>query len=54
MRNRILVHQFDSPYPHHSMGKEFYIDFSSYPGDPGQFSVITNEDDPLIGEITYQ
>jgi hypothetical protein len=53
MRNRVLVHMYDSPFSHHTLGKEFYIDFSSYPGDPGQFTVITNPEDPLIGEITY-
>jgi hypothetical protein len=49
MRNRILVHSYGSPYPHHSLGKEFFIDFTSYNEDPGQYTVITNEDDPLVG-----
>ena len=52
-RNRILVHSYSSPFPHHTLGREFYIDFSSYPGDPGQFEVISNEDNPLVGDITY-
>jgi hypothetical protein len=35
------------------MGKEFYIDFSSYNEDPGQFEIVSYEDDPLVGTITY-
>jgi hypothetical protein len=49
MRNRILVHSFDSPFTHHTLGKEFYIDFSSYTEDPGQFEVVSAEDNPLVG-----
>lgn len=47
------MHTVDSQYSHHTLGREFYIDFSSYPGDPGQFEVVSFEDNPLIGEITY-
>jgi hypothetical protein len=27
MRNRILVHGYDSPFSHWNVGKQFYIDF---------------------------
>jgi hypothetical protein len=50
MRNRILVHSFDSPYSHYTLGKQFYIDFSSYPDDPGQYEVVPYEENPLVGQ----
>jgi hypothetical protein len=49
LRNRIRVFQLTSTFPHYTLGKEFMIDFSSYPDDPGQFEVISDKDDPLIG-----
>jgi hypothetical protein len=49
MRNRILVHSWSSPFPHYTLGKQFYIDFNSYNEDPGQFEVVSSEDNPLIG-----
>jgi hypothetical protein len=49
MRNRILVHSYDNPYTHHTLGRQFYIDFMSYNGDPGQFEVLPAEDNPLVG-----
>lgn len=45
------MHEY--PYSHHTLGREFYIDFQGYDEDPGQFQIITNEDNPLVGEITY-
>jgi hypothetical protein len=53
MRNRILVHQFNSPYSHHTLGKEFYVDFMGYTQDPGQFVIVSAEENPLVGKITY-
>jgi hypothetical protein len=53
MRNRILVHSYDNPYTHHSLGKQFYIDFNSYTEDPGQFEVVSYKENPLVGKITY-
>jgi hypothetical protein len=50
MRNRILVHSFDSPYSHHTLGKQFYIDFSSYPDNPGQYEIVPYEENPLVGQ----
>jgi hypothetical protein len=54
MRNAVLVHSFDSPFPHHTVGKEFYIDFMGFNDDPGQFEVISYPDNPLSGKMTYQ
>lgn len=53
MRNRVLVHTFNSPYSHHTLGKEFYVDFMGYTEDPGQFEIVSSEENPLIGDITY-
>jgi len=55
MRNRVLVHTNMHKYPfsHHTLGKMFYIDFNSYNDDPGQFEVVSADDNPLIGKITY-
>lgn len=54
MRNRILVHGYDSPFSHHNLGKQFYIDFSSYNEDPGQYEIVSYEDNPLVGvDISY-
>jgi hypothetical protein len=49
MRNRIMVHGYGNQFTHHSVGKEFYIDFMSYPGDPGQFEIVPSEENPLVG-----
>jgi len=38
---------FSSP----SVGKAFYIDFNGYNENPGQFEIISDLDDPLIGGI---
>lgn len=55
MRNAILVHTYDSPFPHHTLGKEFYIDFMSFNDDPGQFEVVSYDENPLIGtNIQYE
>lgn len=49
MRNRILVHGYDNIYPHHTLGRMFYVDFSSYNEDPGQYTIVSAEEDPLVG-----
>jgi hypothetical protein len=49
MRNRILVHGYDNPYSHYTLGKSFYVDFKSYNEDPGQYEIVSAEDDPLVG-----
>lgn len=49
MRNRVLVHDWGSPFSHHSLGRQFYIDFSSYNADPGQFEIVSAEENPLVG-----
>ena len=54
-RNRLLVHSFNSPFPHHNLGKEFYVNFQSFNEDPGQWSVVSDPDDPLQPEgVLYE
>jgi len=53
MRNRILVQGYDNPWSHHTLGRQFYIDFSSYNEDPGQFEIVSYEENPLVGNIQY-
>jgi hypothetical protein len=53
MRNTIMVYEQDKLYPHHSIGRDFYIDFASYNGDLGQFEVVSDEEEPLDGDVTY-
>jgi hypothetical protein len=48
-----LVHTYDNPYPSQTLGKSFYIDFSSYDEDPGQFEIVSYAENPLVGKITY-
>lgn len=49
MRNRIFVNGYDNPYPNHNLGKQFYIEFRSYNEDPGQYEIVSAEENPLIG-----
>lgn len=55
MRNRILVSHDYIESPTNTVGTAFFIDFRSYNANPGQFTIITDEDDPLTGDvdITY-
>jgi hypothetical protein len=56
MRNRVLVTSLDSyksGLPSNTIGTAIYIEFNSYNENPGQFEIISDEDEPLVGEITY-
>jgi hypothetical protein len=50
MRNRILVTSVDSyksGFQSNTVGTAIYIEFNSYNENPGQFEIISDEDDPL-------
>jgi hypothetical protein len=51
--NAVHVQFIDNQYDHKTLGKEFYVDFSGYNGDPEQLEIISDydiPDDEYVGE----
>ena len=52
LRNRIRLFEKYDQYASRSIGRAFYIDFNGYNEDPGQFSIIDDPEDPLVGDVS--
>jgi len=50
LRDRIRVTRNNLLYTSTTVGSAFYIEFTNYNADPGQFEIITDEEDPLVGD----
>ena len=50
MRDRLTTVNVRDSFPSQTIGTAFYIDFSSFNENPGQFEIISDEDDPLGGD----
>ena len=49
MRDRVKVYESWTKYNDRTVGSAFYVHFKGLNEDPGQFEIIPDEDDPLIG-----
>lgn len=54
MRDRIRIFN-KAQFPSQTVGTAFYIDFNGYNGNVGQFEIVSDPDDPLVGvDLTYE
>jgi len=49
LRDRVRVFESWTKYTSRTVGSGFYVHFNGLNEDPGQFEIIPDEDDPLIG-----
>jgi len=50
LRDKLEVHLSNKDVTNQYAGRGFYIGFKGYNDDPGQFSVVSDEEQPLVGK----